>query len=125
MQEKPLNVRCAEALGWTQRVLPPLGHTPGPVAWRSPDRKVEGAYLPPYGDDTPAGWACTGPLIGRYGLTIYCRRDGFGPMLPGYAAHRPDKSPMDVSPNACAAAAEWVAQNVENGEPRKAHEVLS
>lgn len=111
--EKPLNVRVAEALGWTGIEGPT-----GSILSRSGQRYVgrppgslllEKSEVPYFGEDTPEGWACTGPLIGHFGLTVYCRRDGFGPRRAGYEAARPDKSPMDVSENACAAVAEWAA----------------
>lgn len=110
-EEKPLNVRVAEALGWTTRLCNAGCRC---TQWIPPGSKVPGTP-PPYGEDTPEGWACTGPLIGRFGLTVYCRRDGFGPRRAGYEAARPDKSPMDVSENACAAVAEWVAHYGSGG----------
>lgn len=109
--EKPLNVRCAEAMGWTKSRLAPLGHKPGPEAWRSPDGKIEGAYLPPYGDDTPEGWACTGPLIGRFELSV--TRNSLDDL---YYVSPPKMRCFGVAVRACAAVAEWVAEYVEGGK---------
>lgn len=113
--EKPLNARCAEALGWRDvRFLHGSQHWIG-VA---PGVSICSEPVPPFGEETPAGWACTGPLIGRFGLTAYCRRDSDRTWQ--YEAGRPDVSPMlDTSPNACAAIAEWVAEHVEGGEVKR------
>jgi len=27
--------------------------------------------VPPYGEDSPEGWACTGPLVSRFKLYLY------------------------------------------------------
>lgn len=83
MSEKPLHVRVAEALGWTWK------HSPsGNCRWLCPPTKdnrfciepdtyldaAEDAltcsdglrYVPRYDTD----WSATGPLIGRYAITL-------------------------------------------------------
>lgn len=110
MSKKPLNVRVAEALGWKfledgRQRHPSLR---GPW-WIDPagDATTE---VPPYGADTPEGWACTGPLIQRFGLIVepVC-------YLPRWICYTSDDLGdeivrEEVGSNACAAVAEWVAR---------------
>jgi len=89
-EEKPLHVRVVEALGWT-RAHYPGDHgfgVPGPpcgdiliadmerLRWRGrePGEMLIGAdctLIPRYDTD----WSSTGPLIERYGLSVF-RQDG-------------------------------------------------
>lgn len=110
--EKPLTVRCAEALGWTSKQLPPLGHHPGPTAWRNPETGIEGCYFPPYGEDTPEGWACTGPLMARYGLCTMVN------LKVWHCYDAATGNEVGDHQNPCAALADWVAQFVTDGEVR-------
>lgn len=67
-----------------------------PGAWPSP---------PPYGAETPEGWACTGPLIAKYELDVDQTITGKW-MVSNYGKRvRNQEGP-------CAAVAEWVAQHV-------------
>lgn len=84
MTEKPLNVRVAEALGCTTRWAPAVGFRallPGAGDWICLCPPVDGGFfgphvggpdghIRPYGEDSPEGWACTGPLIERFDITI-------------------------------------------------------
>lgn len=111
---KPLNVRCAEALG--AKLFTASARRPATISgckvtcgtWQidAPSSAwgpgvVE---IPPYGADTPAGWACTGPLIKRFGLRL---------------GHEPNEAPWFAMDEAliggdaadpCAAIAEWVVE---------------
>lgn len=49
--EKPLRVQVAEAMDDSE-----------------PDEFPKHERIPPYGEDTPEGWACTGPLMLRFGI---------------------------------------------------------
>jgi hypothetical protein len=72
---EPLNVRVARALGDDvtrrhERSESAEGYSA--CTWcgqvRSWSEEFRGPCIRPYGDDSPAGWACTGPLINRLGL---------------------------------------------------------
>lgn len=96
---EPLNVQVARALGWTVfRNDQVIGRKPGPDGpveirrqrwvrvvqggeildaddwWQVDEAGSSGSVvvreIDPYGDDTPGGWACTGPMIARYGITL-------------------------------------------------------
>lgn len=82
--DKPLSVRCAEALGDRQD-------------W-------PGATPPPYGDDTPEGWACTGPLIGRFDLCL-CVNLGEWSVYDAEEGHD-----VGLFDSASKAVAEWVVR---------------
>lgn len=87
-QEKPpLHVQVASVIGWTS--LHPRGRPgccgdillPG-IRWagRAPGNVIvgpEGIHdpVPPYGEDSPEGWACTGPLAELYVWGVH-RLDG-------------------------------------------------
>ena len=97
---EPLNVRVARALGWdrlTCRGTYWIGIAPG-----SSDKTI-----PPYGADTPEGWAVTGQLIEEYEL--YLERGD-----KGYRAWRHPEPPRTYigqwAPTASAAVAEWTAE---------------
>lgn len=66
--EKPLRVQVAEALGWTITLKQddPKKSNYG-ESYGCPPGKAEGihVWIPPYGEDSPEGWACTGPLLER------------------------------------------------------------
>lgn len=121
-EEKPLNVRCAEALGWTYLGIgecdwegePPAGH-PLDQYTRRLDQHI---CIPPYGDDTPGGWACTGPLIGRFrlhlerGTKLPPTGDGARVWFSSSSERGPDGLWV-LGPDAdtaCAAIAGWVAE---------------
>lgn len=70
--DKPLPVRVAERMGW--RDVQTLGKREsgkhaGPDVWvgRRPGAfDIEGFdFVPPYGENSWQGWACTGPLLLR------------------------------------------------------------
>lgn len=66
--QKPLRVKVAEALGWKNIVRSHDGHLwvgdpPPHTLWYS-------RIVPPLGEDSPEGWACTGPLVSKYGITL-------------------------------------------------------
>jgi hypothetical protein len=73
MNARPLHVLVAEKLGWRDitnlgpRQFGGPGHTPGEDLWmgREPDAlDIEGfAPIPPFGQNSWHGWACTGPLM--------------------------------------------------------------
>lgn len=92
MSTEPLNVRVARAIGWTdvQSIgirggvekwvgIPPALHDAArdlAKAFLAPGQNIDAAYppyaaairyepIPPYGQDTPEGWSCTGPFL-RY-----------------------------------------------------------
>lgn len=90
--EKPLNVQVAEALGCTLEERRRPGKYPtimGEIyGWGcgcphnehygrecGPDGEELTWEIAPYGEDSPYGWACTGPLITRYGIGI-AQQDG-------------------------------------------------
>jgi hypothetical protein len=72
---EPLHVRVARVLGWTEiheetqgRIGGWFGTAPagtGPRWWTGNDP------IPPYGEDAPEGWACTGPLQVRYKIDVW------------------------------------------------------
>jgi hypothetical protein len=68
---KPLNVRVAAALGWKEFRQDLAGRwmgiMPRPEYPHGPDIMD---YVPPFGEDTPDGWACTGPLISRFHICL-------------------------------------------------------
>lgn len=114
--EKPLKVRCAEALGWEMAY--PSSSVPGSwigVNGRLPfPENCSTDAIPPFGEDTPQGWTCTGPLQARFGLSVikssydglyYASRHS---VLP-YANAKGSECP-------CMAIAEWVALNVRDGK---------
>lgn len=108
----PLNVRCAEALGWEcQERKSDHGARSRWVGIESGGSWMWGGYhVPPYGDDTPAGWACTGPLMDRFDLhTETLHQNG---LIYAWRERQGDE-PDICGPNAphrCAAIAEWVAR---------------
>lgn len=85
MTDKPLNLRVAEALGlklarrW-DGILYPLGHpdTPPDAAWCL----EAGGRIPPYGEDSPDGWSVTGPLMGKFHISLLQDGDA-GPWVAG------------------------------------------
>lgn len=134
MSEKPLNVQVAECIG-TSAVRCAAGFIedansagydfegwicscgargthPAPDAHATP--------VPPYGDDTPEGWACTGPLLARFGLTV------FGPRLeveepdPRWYAAVPDSATLgEHGATACEAIARLIVRlHAEGRLPR-------
>lgn len=90
--EVPLHVRVARALGWTDivdlgegRYVRWVGKAPLPmcscmergVPSTEPCRcwpRATYQPIPPFGDETPEGWACTGPLIAlrEIALLFHC-----------------------------------------------------
>lgn len=75
MDEKPLHVRVAEALGWERVTIPVAGIERclegGTHAWRVPGGHIVGCetcdQVPPRYDTS---WLDTGPLIEKYGISI-------------------------------------------------------
>lgn len=127
-EQKPLHVRVAEALGWTAihrraRGECPSGGWCGDImlpgerwAGRAPGNMLVGPdgchdSVPPYGEDTPEGWACTGPLLERYELAL----DKCDDERPWLAVDQTEKR-YAFGPTPCAAIAEWVAEHVKDGE---------
>lgn len=134
----PLNVRCAEALGWEwftfagrSYLLPRqvgLAECRPGMSWvRGQRDKISDIALdmpthfghlgvPPYGDNSPAGWARTGPLIERYALGIVRAESGdyFATRRGGLGEREWINGPLAL--HACAAIAEWVAEHVVGGE---------
>jgi hypothetical protein len=84
--EKPLNVRVAEALGCSPYQPTAADDPDVRVLWICPCETVDGVsphgapradvygdsgyWLRPYGEDSPEGWACTGPLIARFHIAL-------------------------------------------------------
>ena len=90
MSAEPLKVRLARALGWTDivsigpRRAVPSWLKPGDEVWVGkppiPDSGVvvqgggdvglthEYSHIPPFGDETPEGWAAIGPELQRVGV---------------------------------------------------------
>lgn len=107
--EKPLNVRCAEAIGWRD-----LRFLKASAAWIGvpPGSGLSSEMVFPYGQDSAHGWACTGPLVGifdlllaRNGDRVYAWREWGSSVLSG-----PD------GVHACGAFAGFVAKFVRHGE---------
>lgn len=92
MSERPLNVRVAEALGWTHGVPDDIAQhsarmigfwimwPPATIEHLS-GLKREPRPVPAYDTD----WSATGPLIERYGITVTCSHFEDG-KPKGYAA---------------------------------------
>lgn len=103
--DKPLNVRCAEALGWRD-----VRHAKSGWIGVAPGVPICSEPISPYGADTPEGWACTGPLMDRFDLhTESLHQNG---LIYAWRERQGDE-PGICGPNAphrCAAIAEWVAQ---------------
>lgn len=77
-EEKPLRVQVAEALGikiWQHedRSCSHCGYqdnlTPG--CWWMDDGDYGSCQVLPYGEDSPEGWAATGPLLRRCRTDLY------------------------------------------------------
>jgi hypothetical protein len=75
-----------------------------------------GDLVPLYGENAPQGWACTGPLIERFGLCIASPDNDNVQWIAFDYKEAPGTGAR--ADNACAAVAEWVAEHVENGEVR-------
>lgn len=110
---KPLNVRCAEALGCNVKAVPHFGQIRHECG--CDDKRHAKAVPIPYdfdsrlhdfGDDTPEGWSCTGPLIPRYKLSLVADADG-------YFCSDAELEREVKAPTACAAVAEWCAKFAE------------
>lgn len=96
--KKPLNVRVAEALGCKPQWEPAVGFValgrPGAGYWvcrcQPPAGRLFGAHvgdadgsIQPYGEDSPEGWACTGPLMRKYRVGLMPTVCAMSPPLPG------------------------------------------
>ena len=108
---EPLRVRVARALGWRGLSLWPE-YQGGRWHGTPPGTDEPPIYVvPPYGEDTPEGWACTGPFIRQYGLGLSIPRAC--PAVEGgvvvFAAGARGRDAL--GPHACAAIAEWVAEH--------------
>ena len=68
--DEPLNVQCARALGWTGIEFRPEYAEPRWWGLEPIDVSPYRCRIDPYGDDTPEGWACTGPLLSEYGIEL-------------------------------------------------------
>lgn len=103
--EKPLHVQVAEALGWKR--------TGNCWTLEIPFGKTAVDELPPYGEDTPEGWACTGPLLARFGITLELLHPGNMATTDGkpWQASRPYRSEQGYSYGSepCEATARCVA----------------
>jgi hypothetical protein len=123
---EPLNVRVAVALGWEwwkssvtgRRCLYPPERHPEWMTERADgteplvsDWNVGSGFVPPYGADTPEGWAVTGPLVAKYELHL--EPDLCAEHKSEWLCYRHDDIGGSVNeasgPNPCAAVAEWVA----------------
>lgn len=72
--DPPLNVQVARVLGWKRLRTTRLGWVGA-----MPDAThgwIEECPVPPYGADTPDGWACTGPLASELKMTLRSMRKG-------------------------------------------------
>lgn len=71
-EEKPLNVRVAEVIGWSGIEHGNLMDLSRPHNGYPPSLPIVGQKqrIPPYGEDSPEGWACTGPLMIKYGINL-------------------------------------------------------
>lgn len=115
-EPRPLNVRCAEALGveahpecWLRFATEFQDET----IWAKNSRYCTHGpacvpELPPFGENTPKGWACTGPLIERFVLNIGCDHARWYVFRDTHAT--------GAHGSASTAIAEWVARYVKNGE---------
>lgn len=79
--EKPLHVRVAEALGWTD--IRPCGNIAAP--WASFHKGHPPGYLPIIGESGHVlisrydiEWSATGPLIEKYKIDLWFLRSLFG-----------------------------------------------
>ena len=122
--DHPMNERCGAALGlevhhecWTLNRMTMSG--PEHIQIGGCRRgNPEGCRpdMPPFGENTPRGWACTGPLIERFRLDIAMGRFPSGPewrVVP-YPGRDDDRTVW--APHICAAVAEWVSQFVRDGK---------
>jgi hypothetical protein len=75
-QEKTLRIEVAEALGWrdTTRTEHAFGWSEEwcgiPPGRCCEDLKGDKPEIPPYGEESPEGWACTGPLLARFQVSL-------------------------------------------------------
>lgn len=72
------------------------------------EQKWDRTCAPPYGEDTPAGWAFTGPLVERFCLDVQHDDEASGWHVTAWDAG--GYSRADAR-SACAAIAEWVAEH--------------
>ena len=120
LRAEPLNVRCARALG-----CDPLIYNHGRAECLCADHqhaRDPGLALKPYGEDTPEGWACTGPLIQRFGLQLVAPRPDvpvWGCLVRGCLVL--DTARIGTGPHPCAAVGAWVAQWGEVARRRPRH----
>ncbi len=127
---EPLNVRVARALGyraWKQKrgeyTLCVLQKPGAEFPWMASQNgeKLKHQYeeisldlaetigyfgtgVPPYGSDTPEGWAVTGPLIAKFDLNLQVN---LGDLVCWDSEHGHE---VGDQANPCAAIAEWVAK---------------
>lgn len=87
-EDKPLNVRVAEALGWTEIHLEEHGGDGGTPAWFGTRPADDHVYAVADGlvrwfgvPRFDKSWRTTGPLIERYRITVL-RRAGVAPGTP-------------------------------------------
>lgn len=76
--EKPLRVRVAEALGCAPIADDPIGWLCG--CRGNYVHADDDGWLLPYGEDSPAGWACTGPLKAKCKIEVSRYDDRFAAM---------------------------------------------
>lgn len=127
--EKPLRVRCAEGLGCKPRLCESDAHhakNPAPWSCRCVANKHgdDSGHLLPYGEDSPEGWACTGPLIGRFDLRVERSRIDLRGKGKWFASKNERADGLWIigpdAPHACAAVAEWVVQHGQSAStPRE------
>lgn len=127
-EEKPLNVRCAEALGWKKPSEEgrcdvcgwALVPHPEPGCWADncsfrPMPETRHDIPPPYGEDSPEGWACTGPLMDRFQIRVQFLG------LDRVAWAEPAEMTLEAEgKNSCAAIAEWVAAHGAQARAKEA-----
>jgi hypothetical protein len=104
---RDLDVAVARALGWRELSLWPEyqggrwhGTPPGP------DELLPIYVVPPYGEDTPEGWECTGPLVSRFRLSVEERTFGVS-VWDERRGYETACSHLDR----CRGVAEWVAKH--------------
>lgn len=114
-EPEPLHVRCARALGCKPfRCEWPNGIVTWQCECTPAIHRQSELPLAPYGEESPASWACTGPLIARFGLMLVVTDGKWSAVRPrprfgGGGGGNDQQGMWTVGP--CAAIAEWVAQH--------------
>jgi hypothetical protein len=125
MTIEPLHVRVARALGWTECAPCPLSwggwHGIAPADyWRDVcDYGNQGtcgcphsmALLPPYGEESEAGWAVTGPLMAPNRISV----GYYHPPKSTPFVHHPSIDAIDAEDGLCGAIASMICALHEAG----------